>query len=206
MEEFTTQAIDQIEHRVTHLELRTKAELRVAILDAADPYPGAGCRQAFLLTIFIATLVEIFYPLQAEHLLVLITALGLFFILLADFIPGRKYFITKLEKEREVKEKAMSLFFQHGLYQTENRIGILLFISLLEKKIELLVDQTILEKLGQTKLDQIVAEISRQFKMAHFSDGIQNGLNLIEEELLKHFPDGVQRAQKHELSNKVIRD
>jgi putative membrane protein len=105
-----------------------------------------------------------------------------------------------------VKEKAMSLFFQHGLYKTENHIGILLFVSLLEKKIELLVDQTILEKFGQTKLDQIVAEISKQFKQAHFSDGVQNGLNLIEDELLKHFPEGVQKSQAHELSNKVILD
>jgi uncharacterized membrane protein len=139
-----------------------------------------------------------------QQVLILLFTLMISLFYISNFLPFRPWFILPGEKRREVKEKASEIFYSYGLSNTQNRIGILLFISKLERKIELLVDQAILEKLGQKTLDQIVQNISGNFKKSEYEKGLVEALDYLEKELTQAFPHGLQEKNLNEISNKII--
>ncbi|MFZ4712335.1 MAG: TPM domain-containing protein [Bacteriovoracaceae bacterium] len=200
------QNLKNLDLKIKNFEENTKGEIRLAVLTSSDPYPGANYRLSFTLSFLFTALIEIFFPLGGEQALLLVLAFLLLNFFCAPYLPFRSLFILPSEKEREVKEKAMTLFCTQGLANTQNRIGILLFISALEKKIELIVDQTILQKLGQETLDQIVKEITAYFKKSEYEAGLVAALAHLEKELLVAFPQGLQEKLQDELSNKIILD
>ena len=105
---------------------------------------------------------------------------------------------------REVKEKACELFFTKGLTNTESRVGIILLISLMERKIELVVDQKIKEKISQEILDQMIKTISVKFKKKDYVSGLSESIQFIQEKILVAFNGKIQDKKSNELSNLII--
>jgi putative membrane protein len=198
------ESLKLLDEKIQKFETITKGEIRLAILKCSDPYPGANYRISFFLSfLFIGIIQSLFIISNAQVLILLFTQMICFFYV-ANFMPFRAWFIFPVEKTREVKEKATEIFHTYGLANTKNRIGILLLISKLERKIELLVDQAILEKLGQKTLDQLVENISLKFKKSEYEKGLFEALDFLEKELIQAFPDGLQDKSNNEISNKII--
>jgi putative membrane protein len=200
----TEQSLKILDQKIQNFEASTKGEIRLALLQSSDPYPGANYRISFILSFALIALIQTFFSMTNEQILILLFSLMICLFYFAQFMPFRPWFILPSEKTREVKEKATEIFYSYGLAHTQNRIGILLFISKLERKIELLVDQAIIDKLGQKTLDQLVRNISQNFKKAEYEKGLLEAFDFLEKELTQAFPHGLQEKNLDEMSNKII--
>lgn len=193
-----------IETLIANLEEKTGAELTLAIFEQADPYPASYYRMAIFPTLFWIVLIETFFHLSPVAMIAGILMSFLFLFYFGEKLGIKKYFLSKAEVKREVKEKACELFFTNGLIHTENKVGMILLISLLERKIELVVDQKIKEKISQATLDQMVHVISEKFKQHDYVSGLSESIHFIQEQILLTFQGKIQEKQSDELSNKII--
>lgn len=193
-----------IESLIAVLEEKTGAELTLAILKEADPYPASYYRMAIFPTLFWITLAEMFFHLTPTSIISVFILSYIFLFYCGEILGLKKFFLAKVEINREVKEKAHELFFTKGLTQTDKKVGMILLISLLEHKIELVIDHKLKEKISQDVMDQMVHTISEKFKKHDYVTGLSESILFIQDKILVAFNGKVQDKKHNELSNQII--
>lgn len=193
-----------LENLIANLEEKTGAELTLAILKEADPYPASYYRMAIFPTLFWVCIVEMIFHLSPTSIIAVIIMSYIFLFYCGEKLGLKKFFLSKVEVAREVKEKAYELFFTKGLTQTETKVGMILLISLMERKIELVIDHKLKEKLSQEVLDQMVHTISEKFKKHDYITGLSESIHFIQEKILVAFNGKVQEKKSNELANHII--
>jgi len=78
----------------------------------------------------------------------------------------RRLFTPQVQMNEEVYSKARQVFFDSRIHHTEGGTGVLLYVSLFERKASVIADQSVIEKLGQDRIDALCAE---------FTDRLHNG-------------------------------
>ncbi|EKR25048.1 PF04536 family protein [Leptospira interrogans serovar Bataviae str. L1111] len=98
------------------------------------------------------------------------------------------------------KQRAEELFSQKRIWDTEENTGILIYIQLIDRKIELLADRGIYKKIGQGKLDEICQRMEAGFREGHYLESILFAIEEFTLLLQKYFPSVEQNP--NELSDK----
>lgn len=94
-------------------------------------------------------------------------------------------------------EKAVSHFAQLGVWDTEHNNGVLLYLLLSEKKIEIVADRGINNKVTPETWQHICRDMSCSFKDGNYLTGLLETIEAISDVLEKHFPD--TGSEKNEL-------
>lgn len=135
--------------------------------------------------------------------------LGLFTICFVLFLwaverfPAlKRRFISRREIDEEVEEAAINAFFRQGLYRTRDATGVLLFISVFERKVWLLADRGIHETVPQAEWDDLVARVTRGIREGHRTDAICSAIETIGQRLEVHFP--VKPDDTDELKSLIV--
>ena len=101
-----------------------------------------------------------------------------------------------------VFQKTQQSFLEEEVFNTSDRIGILIFISELERKVVILADKGINEKVTPEAWSDVVALIIKGIKEKQKGDGIANAINECETILLKNgFTNRIKEA--NELSDEL---
>ncbi|MBM9577080.1 TPM domain-containing protein [Leptospira sp. 201903070] len=98
------------------------------------------------------------------------------------------------------KRRAEELFSERRIWDTEENTGILIYVQLVDKKIELLADRGIYKKIGQDTLDEICDKMEKGFRSGEYLKSILDAVEEFTKLLRKHFPAGKQNA--NELSDR----
>ncbi len=200
----TSEEKARIEQAVRQVEATTSGEIVPLIVDASYDYPrseliGAGCfataSAALLCWLAASDSVLVFVPLQI--------VLFLLFRMLIRALPAlKRRLIPQAEIDTEVEERAITAFVEHGLHETRDRTGILILISLFERRVFVLADRGINDKVPQGTWDEVVTLISEGLRQGTACDSICNAIARCGELLAKDFP---RRADDtDELPNLII--
>lgn len=127
---------------VQEIEAQTSAEIVVALRRVSGSYRDADYLAGFLLAL-IALLVMLF----ADHTFPLLSfpagmigafALGAFFS--NGIAPLRRALTTPSRRRAQVRTAARAAFVDQGISRTQGRTGILVFVSLFEREVEVVAD------------------------------------------------------------------
>lgn len=203
---FKKKDIEQMSAAVKEAEKFTSGE----IVPVFSPRSSDYSRVSYYLAVFgfcISSIILYFfhswYPFLMEMSAVIaLQVAGLFLGHSLGKIPLLIRLLTKKsEFAKKVHERAMIEFFQLGLQETKHRTGVLIYVSFLERRVEILADKGIHEKLGQnywdSEIKQIVSGIKAHDPGKSFSDSILR----IGKKLQEHFPRG--NDDKNELNDTV---
>jgi putative membrane protein len=102
---------------------------------------------------------------------------------------------------RAVREAALASFSRHGVYSTKERTGVLVFISLLEKRVEILADQGIHEKVGEEYWRSLVRKLVAGIRAGKALDTLVEVIGQIGHGLATHFPH--RKGSRNELSDEL---
>lgn len=196
--------LEKVNQMISNFEEKTHSELVIIINKKSDPYPGASLRFGVLMAFLVTVTGCLFFDTPYTFLIPLVF---LFLIYLFSFI-GRlnliqKFTITKAEKNREVLEKAYEVFFVNGPNRTEHRATSVIYFSLLERKVHLIVDRAINRKLEQDDLKKVIEIIEDEFKQQNYFDGFETAIETLERLILYYFPTKVLEEKPTELPNQV---
>jgi putative membrane protein len=202
----------RIDAAIKTAEDRTSGEIVCMIQSASYHYPVSNVLGAATLALPSALVLT---PAVGGHLWLgtqnMWLFLGLFalifatgYLLVQKWPSLKRCFISIREMDEEVEEAAVTRFFRHGLHQTRDATGILIFISVFEHKVWILADRGIDAKLDQGTWDGIVQVITDGIRNSRPADAICEAVEQVGNMLEEHFP--IRSDDQNELRNVIIAD
>ncbi|MDA8142145.1 MAG: TPM domain-containing protein [Desulfobacteraceae bacterium] len=200
----------QVEAAVGAAEKETSGEIVCLIQSASYHYPMANVIGATLLSLPLSLVLTPaiggFFWIGTQNMWLFIGIFGLLFAafyLLIDRIPAlKRRFIARTELEEEVQEAAMTSFIHHGLYRTRDANGILIYISVFERKVWVLADRGIHAKVANGQWDGVVARITEGIRQKKAATAICEAVAEIGAVLKTHFP--IKADDTNELRNVIV--
>jgi putative membrane protein len=135
--------------------------------------------------------------------------IGLFTVLfsLAQVLVKRwpalkRLFLSRREVNEEVEEAAVTAFFRHALYRTREATGVLIFVSVFERKVWVLADRGINAKVEQSTWDAVIRGVVAGIKAGRQGDALCDAVRQVGDILAEHFP--VRADDEDELEDLII--
>jgi putative membrane protein len=202
----------RVSEAVKAAEELTAGEIVVMIISASYHYPMANVIGA---AVFALPLALIFTTLAGEWLWIGGQNMWLFLGWLTVLFIGshevikrwarlKRCFISEREFNEEVQEAATTHFFNQGLYRTRDATGVLVLISVFERKVWVLADSGINEKVPDGQWDDIVKMITEGIKQNRQTEAICEAVEKIGDLLKTNFP--IKPDDTDELKNLIIEE
>jgi putative membrane protein len=201
---FTEEEKQRIESAVQQAERRTSGEIVPMVVDESYNYPRAEILGAGLFSLAAAvTLSWAFWGESLWHFLWLFALCYLPFKILIRSLPSlRRRLIHPVEISEEVEEKAVVSFVEHGLHHTRDETGILILISLFERRVHVLADRGINAVVPANTWDGIVHTITEGIHCGETCNALCIAIESCGQLLEEHFP--VKADDTDELPNLII--
>jgi putative membrane protein len=190
--QFTEDEKQRIEEAVKSLETRSCGEIVPYFVRSSYAYPEVAWRLAAVLGLagaVITSLASYFWLLPFQvHLLegsIFIVALMVIGFLLPVLFPTLLRWLVPADvMDWHVRSRAMNAFLEENLHYTEERVGVLIFISRLERKVIVLGDIGINAKVAECEWQEVVNEVIAGIKRNEIGDGLVKAIAKCETLLL----------------------
>ncbi|MBC7693299.1 MAG: TPM domain-containing protein [Methylotenera sp.] len=194
-----------IAQAIADAELRTSGQIVTLLLPECDDYPAARWRLAVVISLLTAFFLDLGVP-ALDHFWVLCAqfpALGLGY-LLGGLSFFKRLMTTDAEIEEEFEQRAVQGFHAHKVDATADRTGILIFVSLLERRVKIMADIGIHSRVPDGTWSGVIAALTRQIREDDFTAALVQAIHTCGSLLAQHFPPG--ENDRDELSNEVRTD
>jgi putative membrane protein len=194
---------ERIEAAIRAAETKTSGEFVTVVARASDAY--------LTLPTLYASGLALMTPLVLSLLRVETRALPLFLIQVAVFVtlalvflwtPVTMRLVPHGAKMHRAARLAREQFFLRGLHETADRHGVLLFVSVAERYVEVIADRGIHAKVPEGAWDAIVADFTRTVRAGRVADGFVAAIERCGTLLATHFPR--RPEDRDELANRLF--
>ena len=201
---FNEEETRRIESAVQQAEKRTSGEIVPMVVDESYDYPRAEILGAGLLSLAAAvSLSWAFFGESLWHFLWLFALCYFPFKCLIRSVPAlRRRLIHPDEISAEVEEKAVVSFLEQGLHHTRDETGILILISLFERRVHVLADRGINDVVPANSWDEIVQTITDGIHRVDTCNALCAAIDSCGQLLEEHFP--IKADDSDELPNLII--
>jgi uncharacterized membrane protein len=86
------------------------------------------------------------------------------------------------------RQRARQVFAQLGVWDTEHNSGVLIYVQLVDRRIEIVADRGISARVKQEAWDAICRRMEQSFRAGGFEEGALHGIEAITALLTRHFP------------------
>jgi uncharacterized membrane protein len=93
-----------------------------------------------------------------------------------------------LLRNQPARERALDIFSHLRIWDTEHNNGVLIYLLLADRDVEIIADRGIDAKVGAAGWEKICREMEAEFRAGHFESGVINGIAAVSRELATHFP------------------
>ena len=192
----------QVEEAVTRAEQRTDAEIVTVLAPRADDYSYIPLLWASLVALLVPAVVHFLIGGVDTYSLLMLQWASFVFLSLIFRIPA---LTTRLIPPRVRHWRASNLarrqFLEQKLHHTQDRTGVLIFVSEAERYVEILVDEGISRHLDNSDWGTIVNDFVRRVALGHTAEGFIACIDASAELLAQHIPKTQSRNQ---LPNRLV--
>jgi uncharacterized membrane protein len=107
-----------------------------------------------------------------------------------------------LFRDQHARERALDIFSHLRIWDTAHNNGVLIYLLLADRKVEIVADRGIDAKVGAAGWQKICAEMEADFKAGSFESGVIKGIDAVSRQLAAHFPK--HGAGPNELPDKPV--
>ena len=93
-----------------------------------------------------------------------------------------------LFKGQSARERAIDVFSQLRIWDTKHNNGVLIYLLLADRAVEIVADRGIHAKVGAREWERICRQMENDFKRAHYEGGVISGIQAVTQHLVEHFP------------------
>lgn len=130
----------------------------------------------------------LWYPFSLTVAVVIGFVLG---IVISNRLPGlRRLFTPGSELQQEVANRSRQVFFDQRVRHTAGHGGILLYVSLFERRAAIIADRSVLDALTQPTIDSLCAEFTNRLKTGSLKDAFVETIADVGNRLSSKLPAG----------------
>jgi putative membrane protein len=181
---FSEQDRQRLAEAVKAAERSTSGEIVPYIVGHSDTYPEALWRAGSLVGLLILCVFSVLYLATdvwlpygvAEVAAFVIAGCGLAILALA-LVPSLKMlFVPSSMLTQRVEERASMAFLAEEVFKTRERTGIMVFVSLLERRVRVMGDSGINTHVAQEEWDDVVRTIVAGMKAGRPADALVDAI------------------------------
>ena len=103
-----------------------------------------------------------------------------------------------------VRERALSWFGKLRVWDTEHNNGVLIYLMLAERQVEIVADRGISRHVPDAHWQAVVQHLGEHLQTGDFDTGLTQALQEVSALLVEHFPLQAGEANPNELCNRVV--
>jgi uncharacterized membrane protein len=101
-----------------------------------------------------------------------------------------------LFRDQPARERALDIFSQLRIWDTAHNNGVLIYLLLADRTVEIVADRGIDAKVGAADWQKICADMEADFRKGNFEGGAIKGIEAVSRQLARYFPkDGAGRNE-----------
>ena len=100
------------------------------------------------------------------------------------------------------RARAQQVFAQLGVWDTEDNSGVLLYVQLVDRRIEIVADRGIAQRVAQAEWNVVCRAMEQAFKQNQYEAGALAAVRAVTEILARHFP--ARPGDRNELPDKPV--
>lgn len=93
-----------------------------------------------------------------------------------------------LLRGKSARERAIELFAALRVWDTEHNNGVLIYLLLADRDVEIVADRGVHEKAGNRAWEEVCREMEEAFRRGRFEAGVLGGIARVSRNLETHFP------------------
>jgi uncharacterized membrane protein len=93
-----------------------------------------------------------------------------------------------LFKGQSPRDRAIKLFAQLRVWDTEHNSGLLIYLLLADRAVEIVADRGIHAKVGADEWRKVCHQMETAFKQSNYEGGVVSGVQAVTQHLVSHFP------------------
>ncbi len=110
----------------------------------------------------------------------------------------------KIRRDMSTRQRAIDLFGTFRVWDTEENNGVLLYINIADRKIEIVADRAASRRIGDPHWQAVTGIAQSAFKDGEFERGAAEAIAAIHRALTKTFPADGQETRRNELSDAPV--
>ncbi len=114
------------------------------------------------------------------------------------------YLWRKASTPQITHQRALAMFSKMRVWDTEGNNGVLIYLLLVERAIEIVADRGLNDKVEPQVWQTMVASMRDAFKQGRYEDGLAQALDEVTALLVQHFPLGQGEANPNELPDTPV--
>ena len=104
------------------------------------------------------------------------------------FVVEGALHIDPLLRGQTARERAIDVFSQLRIWDTEHNNGVLIYLLLADRDVEIVADRGVHAKVGLREWERICGKMEAAFRQADFQGGVVGGIQEVTRHLAEHFP------------------
>jgi uncharacterized membrane protein len=193
-----------VEDRLKKFEAATGCELLLVVAKSSDAYPGASWRFGIIGGFLITLMFSLFFEFHHGYFWPIATLIiSLFMTWVGRFHWAKKIALSDLEVDRECLEKSIEYFHTLGTSKVSHKVTSMIMVSVLERKIMVLVDEELKKQITQAELDELIDIMKKHFKAGNMALGFIQSIESLEQKILKDFGGKVSNINPSELVDQI---
>ena len=93
-----------------------------------------------------------------------------------------------LFRDQSPRDRALDIFSQLRIWDTAHNNGVLIYLLLADRDVEIVADRGIDAKVGAAAWETICRSMQADFKADNFAGGVIKGIQAVSQQLATHFP------------------
>ena len=107
-----------------------------------------------------------------------------------------------LFKGQSARERAIELFSQLRVWDTQQNTGVLIYLLLADRAVEIVADRGIHAKVESQEWSKVCRQMEAAFRHSNFEGGVVSGVQAVTQHLKQHFPS--DSLDRNELPDKPV--
>lgn len=188
---------------ISDVESHTAGEIVTVVLKRSSSYAAYRLGWAAAFAMLLAALIHLAWPFMPA--MELLGAQALLFLLgywLLGHAALLRLIVPRRVQHQATHRRVQRLFLECGVVETRDRSGVLILLSELEHRVEILGDRGIHEQLGAAAWQALVEHLVGSIRRGRAVDGLRSVIEQLGRELRAKFPP--REDDTNELANHVI--
>jgi putative membrane protein len=194
---------ERIGQIITEIETSTASELVTVVFRRSSAYAAHRIGWSAGTALALVSLAHLVWP--HVGVMELLGAQALFVAMLYAFFglaPCLRLIVPRWAMQRAVHAKVQQLFLELGITETRDRSGVLIYLSELEHRVEILGDRGIHQQMGPEAWQSLVTNLVASIRKGKAAEGLESIVRRLGAELTAKFP--IRAGDTNELPNQVL--